>query len=87
VVSQANAWMGVSANPKWRSGSIRNMSNAAISTHRNAVEPAAVPAHWTMLVSQRLKSRNAMPRASPAVAFLGRQRRSAHSVVDRVRSR
>jgi len=63
VVSQAKTWMGVSANVKRRSESMRSMSNAAINTQRNAVEPAAVPADWTMLFSQRLKSRNAMPSA------------------------
>src|SRR5436853_6752376 len=39
------------------------MSNAAISTHRNAVCPAAVPADWTMLFSQRLNVRENSPSA------------------------
>ena len=63
VVSHANDWTGVSAKLKCASGSIRSRSNAAISTHRNAVCPAEVPAVWTMLFSQRLKSRNTRPSA------------------------
>ncbi len=41
--------------PAW--GLAFSMSNAARSTHMNAVCPAAVPAVWTMLFSQRLNER------------------------------
>jgi hypothetical protein len=39
----------------------RRRSNAAISTHKNAVIPALVPAVCTMLFSKRLNERDTMP--------------------------
>jgi len=60
-VSHRNDCIGVSVNVKPSDLSIRSMSNAAMITHRNAVWPAAVPADWMMLFSQRLKSLNRSP--------------------------
>ena len=65
-VSHRNACSGESVNVKPSDLSMRSMSNAAMITHRNAVWPAAVPADWTMLFSQRLKSRNSEPERQEA---------------------
>ena len=63
VDSQANDCSGVSTIDRFVPGRAASMSKAASSTHMNAVCAAAVPAVWTMLFSQRLKSRNTMPSA------------------------
>ncbi len=59
--SQTNDCSGVGAKWKLRPGRWPRKSKAARITHMKAVCAAEVPAVWTMLFSQRLKSRKKMP--------------------------